>query len=170
MVVWQLLSISLDKTVLILNLKLIIMIMKQIFFFSLFVLFGLVEAVAQDSALPPDEPDFPIWPVTPCGDQFTVCTNITASVQWKAGGIGEATVVLPFSLDYAQPTYFLISTNFSYSIDGKNLDFVFFSSAFNHKVELEYEDQNYSYGYVNTASGHSCFAYKVKYKISITFI
>lgn len=146
------------------------MIMKQTLLFSLFMLFGLVEVMAQTTVLPPDEPDFPAWPVTPCGDQYTVCVNITASIQWKAGDIGEATVVLPFSLDYAQPTYLSISTNFSYTVDGKNIDFVFFSSAFDHKVELEYEDQNYSYGYADTASGHSCFAYKLKYKISITFI
>lgn len=143
--------------------------MKRILLMPFFLLMGLTNVLSQSAVPPPDEPDYPWGPVTSCGDQFTLCANITTSIQW-VDGVGKVTVSLPFNLDNTKPINFGASTNFTHNVSGKNIDFVFFSYPFKGELKLEYEDLNYRYGYVDTSAGHSCFAYKLKYKILITFM
>ena len=93
------------------------------------------------------------------------------SIQWNNDGIGHATVTLPFSLNDKTPTNVLFSPAFDYTYNDKTIEFTFNSpTPKTEKVTLKFEDKEFSFGYMNTPTGHAYFAYKWKYNIDINFV
>lgn len=82
-----------------------------------------------------------------------------------------ATVTLPFSLNDKTPTNVLFSPAFDYTYNDKTIEFTFNSpTPKTEKVTLKFEDKEFSFGYMNTPTGHAYFAYKWKYNIDINFV
>lgn len=123
-------------------------------------------AMSQTSTTSKLEPEAPI---TPWIDHVKHIAEI-ASIEWKDNGMGYATITLPFSLTNAVSIDNQISMVYSYKVTDKTIEFVFNSPTPKiTKTTLNFEDENYTFGYINTPNGHEYIAFKWKYIIDINF-
>lgn len=137
--------------------------MKRLVFFCMLLFLGFTGAFAQI-------PDYPVGPPEPPSDQYVKYIEVDVSIQWDNNGTGNATVTLPFSLNDKTPTIVLFNPVFDYTYNDKTIEFTFKSPTPKiEKVTLKFEDKEFSFGYMNTPTGHAYFAYKWKYIIDINF-
>lgn len=137
--------------------------MKQLLFFCMFLFIGLTESFAQII-------DVPVGPPMPPTNQYVKEIDVNVSIKWDNNGIGHATVTLPFSLNKTICTDLQASTVYSYIRYDKTIEFTFNSRTPKiEKVTLNFEDEEHSFGYMDTPKGHAYFAYKWKYIINVNF-
>lgn len=136
--------------------------MKQLVFFCMLLFLGFTSTSAQT-------PTHPVGPPESPSNQYVKEVSIDTPIRWE-NGIGYATVTLPFSLNNTICTNEWLSTVFNYKYNDKTIEFTFNSPTPKiTKTTLNFEDKNYSFGYMNTPNGHSYFAFKWKYIIDINF-
>lgn len=135
--------------------------MKRLVFFCMLLSLVFTSAFAQfaSSTVPPAS----------ALNQYVKKAVVDASIRWE-DGTGYATVTLPFSLTNTVPTILTISIVYSYEIKDNTIEFTFNSPTPEMtKVNLQFEDKEFSFGYMDTPTGHAYFAYKWKYIVDINF-
>lgn len=135
--------------------------MKRTLFFCILLLIGVTSAMSQIVTHPEGPPiDLP----------FIRYATVDTPIEWEENGMGYATATLPFSLDKTVDLAVKASLVYTYKAIGNTLEFTFFSATpkINH-VTLEFEDEDFSFGYTNTSTVHEYFMYKWKYIIDIYF-
>lgn len=136
--------------------------MKQLVIFCMLLLLGFTCTFAQTLTQPVEPPESP-------SNQYVKEVAVDASIRWE-NGMGYATITLPFSLNNTISTDEWASIFYSYKYNDKTIEFTFNSPTPKiTKVKLNFEDKNYTFGYMNTPNGHSYFAFKWKYIININF-
>lgn len=135
--------------------------MKRVLFSYVLMFIGLVSAMAQTIPYQKEEPATP---------SFIQYGGGETSIQWEENGMGYATISLPFSLNNTIDLAMQISLVYRYNVRDNTLEFTFYSPTppITH-ITLQFEDQNYSYTYVDTPTGPSLLPYKWKYVIDVYF-